>query len=363
MPIKKEVFYLAFPLDNQKAGIHVYTKEVLHALHELEQDEFNISIIRSQQSKEYPKFTSYVLPNFPFIPGYQTLRLFLIVPLLCILKKADIVIEPAHFGPFNLPKRIKRLTVIHDLTPILFPKWHTFNGWFLQRLFLGKILAKAHKIIAVSNHTKKDIIDIYKIKSDKIESIPLGVTDDYIPTSDYKILLKHKIENDFFLTVGTLEPRKNHIFILKAYERYKTIRPKSKIKLVIAGEVGWKSKSFFEHLNNSPNKNDVILTGYVSDYDKKVLYSSCKLFIYASHYEGFGLPVIEAAACGAICIIKNNSSLREFDKINVLFMDTQDDLIEIMTSYSDIKRNNYSAILKNHYSWGNYANHLIRILR
>jgi len=244
------------------------------------------------------------------MPGYASLRLFFLVPLVCSWLRVDAVVELAHFGPFNLPPNIKRITVIHDLTPILFPEFHTFNGHFLQKVFLKGILRRADIIIANSEYTKQDVEKYYPSTNGKVHAFHLGVSDKIQPKEDYSVLEKYEIKQPYFLFTGTIEPRKNLIFLLQAFNNFKK-KDKLNWQLIIAGGKGWKSDAFFEYYENHNFKDDIILTGYIPSEDLPVLYTMADVFIYPSIYEGFGLPVVEAMACGTPCILSNTSSLSE----------------------------------------------------
>ncbi len=151
------VAILADPIDNQKAGIHYYTKELISHLGSVDGDIEYISISQHLHP-EIRNIKQVVVNNHKRIPGYKAYRMFVKIPWMLRKLKADIVVEPAHFGPFNLPKTIKRVTVIHDLTPILFPQDHIFHSQLLQRIFLKSILNRAALIITNSRYTKDDVI-------------------------------------------------------------------------------------------------------------------------------------------------------------------------------------------------------------
>ena len=129
---KKKVLLLADPIDDQVAGVHRVASEVIHHLDKMEQEDFEFIIFRQKKEKTISS-RQISIPKLR-IPGMSFFRLFLVVPLLSRYLKVDAVVEFAHFGPFNLPGRIKRVTYIHDLTPILFHKFHVFNGCLTPRL-------------------------------------------------------------------------------------------------------------------------------------------------------------------------------------------------------------------------------------
>ena len=253
-------------MDNQNAGIHRVTYELLQALHGTENLEFDVTIIREKKSEAFPEFNSIVLPSYQFIPGYRSFRLFVLIPLLCIFKGADFVFEPAHFGPFNLPSRIKRITLIHDLTPLRYPEFHRFISSYLQGIFIPGILKKADLILTVSKSTRNDIIQLIPSVKDKIQVLPLGPSSYLKINPDPRVLEKYQIHQPYLLTLGTIEPRKNLALLLDAF---KVLKSEDKInhQLVIAGAYGWKHENFDQKLAQHPYKDDIILTSFVSDHE------------------------------------------------------------------------------------------------
>jgi glycosyltransferase involved in cell wall biosynthesis len=145
----------------------------------------------------------------------------LLIPLLINLKRVDAVIEPAHFGPFNLLPRIRRVTIIHDLTPILFPELHRWHSQFLQNRFLRGILRRTHLIVANSDNTAKDIARIYPEVAGKVHRIYPGRNETFAFREDAAVLDKYGVRRPYFLFVGTIEPRKNLLVLLEAFRIFK----------------------------------------------------------------------------------------------------------------------------------------------
>jgi len=150
-----KIAIIADPLDNQSAGVHTYTRQLVRSIAEFDTENEYI-LIREKKDPNLP-FEQIAIPNIHLPIGFSAFRLFFIIPLILRFKKIDAVLEPAHFGPFNLPKRIKRITMIHDLTPIIFPQYHRYHSQILQRIFLRRILRKADMILSNSQNTSKDL--------------------------------------------------------------------------------------------------------------------------------------------------------------------------------------------------------------
>ncbi len=301
---------LADPLDNQNAGVHSYTKGMVEALIRYDRSNEYV-LIRQQKDPTLPaKVQQIIVPNFQYLLGFATFRLFIIIPLLLRWYRVDVVLEPAHFGPFNLPSRVKRITVIHDLTPLLFPHYHPLLGGLLQRLFLKRILQKTDLILTVSRHTAHDLAQVFPFTKGKTNVIYPGRDLFFQPEFSTEVLQKRKIGAPYFLCVGTIEPRKNLLLLLKAYQQFRA-QHTDRVLLLFVGGKGWKYQVFYEQLAAHPFKEDIYLTGYVEKQELPALYTNALATIYPSYYEGFGLPVLEAMACGGVVISSNQASLPE----------------------------------------------------
>jgi glycosyltransferase involved in cell wall biosynthesis len=302
------IVIIADPLDNQKAGVHIYTRAVVMELSKNNRGH-EIILIRHKKDNQWPNLKQIIIPVSK-IPGFASLRLFFIIPFQIRKLKADLVIEPAHFGPFNLPISIKRLTVIHDLTPIKFPQYHRWHSQILQKIFLGTILKNTDYVITNSKHTSLDLEHYYPITKDKNKAIPLAVDEIFKPMQDVKLPNNLNISGPYFINVGTLEPRKNTLKLLEAYYQFRS-KTDYKHKLIIIGGDGWKIKYILQAIANHPYKNDIIRLGHVKKTLLPLLYSHATSLIYPSHYEGFGLPILEAMSCGCPVICSNTSSMPE----------------------------------------------------
>ncbi len=226
--------------------------------------------------------------------------------------KADVLHQPC----FSLPVfgKMKKIVTVHDLIPIRFPK----NLNWPSRMFFTKWMPYTYKfadrIITISESTKKDLIDILKLDSDKIKVIYEAAGDEYRVVEDFdriKVVKdKYKIEGPYILNVGTLEPRKNLEFLIKVFAG--VVKDKDiGHKLVLVGKKGWGYEMMFDLIKKLDLEERVIWTDYVEDGDLPYLYSGADLFVFPSKYEGFGLPLLEAMSCGVPVISSNTSSMPE----------------------------------------------------
>ncbi len=305
-----KVAIIADPIDNQKGGIHVYTRELVRAL-AAHGREHEYLIVRERHDPELRAMEQLPIPNFRFGLGLSALRLFFYVPWVLRKHQVDAVLEPAHFGPFNLPARIRRITMMHDLTPILFPQYHNWHSQQLQRWFLPGILKRAALVLSNSQNTERDLHQHYPQTRGKVKTILLGA--DHLQrqrTESRAYLDEIGLAQPYLLSVGTIEPRKNLVRLLEAYTSFRQAVPQA-VRLVIAGQRGWKSEAFFEALQRHPYQKDILLPGFVPDAGLTELYSHALGMVYPSEYEGFGFPVLEAYSCGCPVVCADNSSLPE----------------------------------------------------
>lgn len=354
-------------LDLQYAGVHVYLRGLLDAL--LKADTENeYLLVRPVPGGEFGGLPELVVPIRPAVPGHQYWRALTAIPQRLAREKVDAVVEPAHFGPFNLPPGVKRITIIHDLTPVLFPRFHSLPSSIVHKITLPGIMKRASCIIANSAHTKQDIEQYYPAAVGKTHIVRPGVEAIFQPEQDGAVLRKYGIRQPYLLFVGTLEPRKNLPALLRAYEKFRESGPA--LQLVLAGRKGWKNESFFSALEASPFRSDIVLTGYTGRHELPVLYSMAKLFVYPSVYEGFGLPVLEAMACGAPVLISSTSSLPEVGGKAAQYFDPQDagsfskKLLELARDDNKLREMGRQSLLQaGQFSWEAGAGAFLALLK
>ncbi|MEM4301926.1 MAG: glycosyltransferase family 1 protein, partial [Candidatus Caldarchaeum sp.] len=221
-----------------------------------------------------------------------------------------------HATEHLLPRfsRIRTVFTLHDLIFLFHPETHKpLNRWFLT-LLMPRFLRAADAVIAVSECTKRDAVRAYGIPEEKITVIYEGVSPRFRPANPeavQAVRAKYGLPEHFILYVGTIEPRKNLVALLEAYAAILTRNTQHAIRLVVVGKKGWLYEGFFRRLRELDLEERVHFTGYVPDEDLPALYSAADLFVFPSLYEGFGLPVLEAMACGVPVVCSNTSSLPE----------------------------------------------------
>ena len=206
----------------------------------------------------------------------------------------------------------KSVIMIHDLSFLHVPQYVAKLNEIFLRYFVSVSAKRADHIIANSEYTKQDIINTYKISEDRVTVAYPGVDrKKFKPASKSqiaKVKEKYGLKKPFILYLGTLEPRKNIVSILKAYA---SLENREDFNLVLAGKRGWMYGELFEQVGELGIEEDVVFTGFVADEDKPTLLSAAEVFVYPSFFEGFGMPVVEAQACGTPVITSNVTSLPE----------------------------------------------------
>jgi glycosyltransferase involved in cell wall biosynthesis len=223
-------------------------------------------------------------------------------------------------------KDVPTVLTVHDLIFRYMPEHHKpLNRWYLN-LTMPLYCRRADHIIAVSEATRHDIINAYHIPPEKISVIYEAADPRFEPqlrTVVEAMRARYHLPEQYLLYVGTIEPRKNLTRLLKVWESL--YQAHEVPPLVIVGQQGWLTGDFFEALENSPAREGVLLTGYIEDSDLPALYSGATAMVFPSLYEGFGLPPLEAMACGTPVLCSNVSSLPEVVEDVALTFDPTDD--------------------------------------
>lgn len=220
----------------------------------------------------------------------------------------DLVHDPAFVGArFS---RCPFVVTVHDLSFLLYPRnFRAFNRLYLTYMTRLSV-QKARRVLAVSESTKQDLVRHYGLSPNKIDTVHNGVDDTYHPLPADQVAAfraKRGLPDEFMLFVGTLEPRKNVVTLIEAYAQLSGTRP----PLMLVGGRGWLYDETFARIETLDLSDEVHFVGYVPAEELRWWYSAATLFVYPSLYEGFGLPPLEAMACGTPVITSQASSLPE----------------------------------------------------
>ena len=285
----------------QKTGFGFYVKNLVEALVKVDPENEYI-LIKPRTEADFPVWKRFWWDQVAF-------------PWKSHWAKVDLIHQPCFSAPIFYPGKV--IVTCHDLISVFFPE----NLPLASRLFYSRWMPfsyrKAIMLIADSEHTKRDIISLLKIPESKIKVVHLAVSPDFKPIENKeksaslqsKISQKYKTGPKYLLHVGTLEPRKHLEFLVRAFSL--ACREKIMENLVITGKKGWYYDGLFKLVTKLNLEKRVIFTGYVEEKDLPALYSGATAFLFPSLYEGFGLPPLEAMACGTPVISSSTSSLPE----------------------------------------------------
>ena len=238
--------------------------------------------------------------------------------------KPDIWVQP--YGFCSLSSKVPQVLLVHDLAFLHYPQfiaWH--HRWFYQQ-YTKKFLQKAKRIVTVSEHTKKDIIQQYRLTGKKIDIIYGAAKTSFVPLSWQE---KEKVKKGFsdgreyFLFTGGIHPRKNLLNLLKAFSLFKKWQH-SNMKLLVAGRLAWQYDEVLEKLKTYKYRDDVVLLGYLPDKQLVSVTAAAYAMVYPSFFEGFGLPIIEAMQCEVPVITSNTGSMPEIGGDAALYADPND---------------------------------------
>lgn len=310
-----------------KTGVGEYTFELLNSLFNIDKTNQYFLFYNSANdvSASIPQWKGdnihYITTKYPNKLFNLAIKLGLIKLDKLILKKYPEIKKLDYWFAPNLnftalTKNTKLIITIHDLSFEIFPEFFT-----LKRLWWHKIIEprqqckKAQIIFTPSFNTKNDLTNFYKTNPEKIHTLYPGLSPTFLNKADdkEKIKQKYQLPDNFILFLGTIEPRKNIIGLIHAFEAIYSSLPLP-YTLIIAGAPGWKSKKILEKIKESPLKEKIKFLKYIESADKPTLYSLSSIFVYPSFYEGFGFPIIEAMSQGVPVITSNRSSLPEIAK-------------------------------------------------
>jgi len=289
-------------LHQRITGVQRYAREVIHRF-----EGKKVSILSPEIDilKRGPFWEQVILPSY--------------------YKKDSILWSPTNTGPLAISRQV---ITIHDISTIDHPEWFSkpFALWY--RFLLPRLAQRVHRVITDSQYSKNRMLACFQIPDKKVKVIFPGVSEKFRPSTDTEInrvRSKYNLASIFILAVGSLEPRKNLLRLLDAYEKIRVKYPK--MELVIVGSSGYPFKD--PGLNSLPVGTHLL--SEVPDTDLPPLYSGAQIFVYPSIYEGFGLPVLEAMACGTPVIASTASSIPEvvgeagllFDPYDVYAIETE----------------------------------------
>ena len=305
-------------------GVSTYTKKLVENLLKIDTKNqyilFGSSLRAKGKLQEFAKslenfkniqFKFVSLPPVLLEIFWNKLHIF---PIEKFIGEVDIFHSSDWIQPPVKSNTTKKITTVHDMVPYLFPNSVHPKIVAAHKIRLDRVKEEVDLILADSKSTKEDIVKFLQIPQEQIKVIYLAPSEKFKPQDDQKVkkvLEKYKVKKPYILSVATQEPRKNIQNLLDVFEKIN--QKTSDYQLVLTGKYGW-GPAF-----HSPQ--NVIWTEYVPSEDLVALYAGCRVFVYPSLYEGFGLPILEAMACGAPVVTSNNSSMAEIAKDAAILVD------------------------------------------
>ncbi len=306
-------------MDENYSGVSEYTHNLLEEI--LKQDNSNeyklfynsFQNIDQHLAKWNTKNSQLVAARYPNkLFNYLLQKVFSYPKIDKLLGGVDLFWSP-HFNFTKLSVGSKKIITIHDLSFLRYPHFFSFrkNFWHWS-LGVKRIIREADLVVAVSENTKNDIVELVGISSHKVRVVYSGnniVKKELNQSAREDFLRSCGITKPFILYLGNIEPRKNISGIIKAYNQLRA--DGVQVELVLAGAQGWKNRKIIQDWKASPYQGDIKFLGYISREQKEMLYSSAVVFVYPSFYEGFGFPPLEAMTYGLPVVCSYTSSLPE----------------------------------------------------
>jgi glycosyltransferase involved in cell wall biosynthesis len=236
--------------------------------------------------------------------------------------RLDVLHCPVALAPPRSP--VPLVVTLHDAMAWDHPEWLTRGNAIQQRLALPRAVRRASAVLSPSEFTRSRVIELLDLEPDIVAVTPEGVDKRFCPgPGSDRLLRRLGIHQPYLLSVGALQPRKNLEAALRAFERL--VRDGAEHRLVLAGGRGWSEAGLLRAAESSPAASRIVMTGRVADDDLIDLYRGADCFVFPSRYEGFGLPPLEAMACGAPVVCSDRTSLPEVVGDAALLVDPDDE--------------------------------------
>ncbi|MDZ8118712.1 glycosyltransferase family 4 protein [Pontiella agarivorans] len=314
-----KIGFSTFVLAGGRSGIATYIRELIRFL-QLADTENRYELLMTKNDADLIPISN---PHFSkrLFPSYTEQALLSIVwhnTALPALGKYDVVHIPTA-RRIPLLKKSKVVATVHDLAAFAIDGKYDPARMLFNRKLIPAMIRNADHVITVSESSRNDLIRYTRYPEEQISVIYPGINRDMFQPVEQqeareRLELLHGLEKPFIIYVSRLEhPGKNHIRLIKAFERFK-LENDSAHQLILAGADWSGAEQIKQRAAESPVKDDILFPGYVSVKSLALLYSACDLMVFPSLFEGFGLPIIEALACGAPVICSNTSSMKEIAK-------------------------------------------------
>ncbi len=308
-------------LQEERSGIGFYTERLFAGLFEVDRaNEYTLFSNAEVRSDRIPARLVHRGHRFPV----RGVWMQVVLPFLLRRARVDV----CHYTNYVAPLLSGRPSVVtfHDMTVLLLPGCSPWKKRLLLRPLIPLIARRADAIIAVSESARRDILRLLRVPQEKIHVIHEGVEPIFRPVEDARerarVRGRYGLRGPYLIAVGTVEPRKNLVRLSRAFREVRDETGRD-LRLLLVGGKGWRGEEILREVRKVAGEA-VVWAGYAPSEDLPALYSGAEALVYPSLYEGFGLPVIEAMACGTPVITSNNSSLREVAGDAALLVDPED---------------------------------------
>jgi glycosyltransferase involved in cell wall biosynthesis len=312
-------------IGQRKTGNETYTYNLVKHLGLLASEDMDYLIYLTSKANGHsgaiagPRSrTKLIRPETPY------LRIPISFAMETRAEKLD-VFHAQYFLPHHL--RCRTVLTVHDVLYERYPQFFTKSDLYRNRIGIPWSCRRADHIITVSESSKRDLIEIYGLDPGRITVTYHGPDEDFCPLDQVeakeRLERKYGLDGDFILYIGAIQPRKNVPRMLSAFAELKR-KHGIPHKFVIVGPKAWLAKEAFRAIENLSSKEDVVVTGYVPREDLPFFYNAAAIFVYVPICEGFGLPVLEAMACGVPTITSRGSALEEVSGGATILVDPLD---------------------------------------
>lgn len=329
----------------RQAGVSRYIEHLIQELPSASPDRFVVyGGWQSRTPRQQFTHRSGIRFSSSWVPtGRPEMRIFweqVAAPIVLDRDQIDVVHAPVNVAPALAHRPV--VVTVHDLAFLRFPEQYPrFKQRYLS-LMTRHSVRHAARVIAVSNSTRNDLVHYYGVSSERVSVVPNGVDPTLRPIDGNEIAefrRARSLPEQFILFLGTLQPRKNLIALLRAWSK---LDPSERLPLVVVGSQGWMYEPIYGEARALGVAGEVVFKGFAEPSELAGWYSAATIFVYPSLYEGFGLPVLEAMRCGTPVIASNVSSLPEVAGDAALLVDPTDvgalsDAIERLTLDSELR--------------------------
>jgi glycosyltransferase involved in cell wall biosynthesis len=311
---------VSFGQTYRNAGVSRFTYSLLDGLSRLDMDQRYTAFINGAEAADAAKTPLATTPRLRLSParwstGHPRQRIAweqFALPAALRRERIDVFHSPVNVLPERVPCAC--VVTVHDLAFERYPQYFRPARRMYQHIFTRRSAHAATLVAADSESTKRDLVERFHVPEERVRVVYPAIDADFTPTADPEALAAFRARNSlpgrYLLFLGTLEPRKNLLTLVEAYAALRAELPDTP-QLVLAGGKGWYYQAVIERIRALGVERHITLAGYIAREDQPLWYAGAELFVYPSVYEGFGLPVAEALACGVPTVTSNVSSMPE----------------------------------------------------